>query len=100
VFTPAVWRVLARGDDPFLARTVRALMDREPVFACLVEGTRYDCGSKLGFLEAQFAYARKSDELWSNLSIRIGHLLEDSPDASQPVASGPQSRDMKAAIMR
>lgn len=100
VFSPAVWRELARGDDPFLARTVRALMDRERVFACLVDGTRYDCGSKLGFLEAQFAFARKRNELWSNLSIRIGHLLDDEAEASKPVASGSQSTDMKAAIMR
>jgi UTP--glucose-1-phosphate uridylyltransferase len=100
VFTPAVWRELARGDDPFLARTVRALMDRERVFACLVEGARYDCGSKLGFLEAQFAFARKRNELWSSLSMRIGHLLDEDAEVSEPVASGPQSSDVKAAIMR
>jgi UTP--glucose-1-phosphate uridylyltransferase len=100
VFTPAVWRELARGDDPFLARTVRALMERERVFACLVEGTRFDCGSKLGFLEAQFAFARKRRDLWPNLSSRIAHLLDDNPQLPEPVASVPLARDAKAAIMR
>ena len=50
-----------------LGSTIRALMEREHVFACLVEGRHFDCGTKLGYLEAQFAFARKRAELWAGL---------------------------------
>jgi len=78
VFTPALWQVL---DDASLDKgaalpaAIRALMEHERVFACLVEGRRFDCGSKLGFLEAQFAFAQKRGELWSGLRQSLGDLL-------------------------
>ncbi|MGE5170155.1 MAG: UTP--glucose-1-phosphate uridylyltransferase [Rudaea sp.] len=99
VFTPAVWRALVRDDDPLLALTIRGLMECERVFACLVDGVRFDCGSKLGFLEAQIAFARKRHELWPNLSTRIEHLLRDECGSSARPASMPLPPDVKAASM-
>lgn len=100
VFTPAVWNALDHGYDPMLARTVHALMERERVFACLVEGRRFDCRSKLGFLEAQFAFAQKRRELWPGLRRSLGDLLEDkSMHRDRPAATMPVS-DATAAIMR
>jgi UTP--glucose-1-phosphate uridylyltransferase len=42
---------------------IARLLALEPVFACQVRGTRYDCGSKLGFLAATLAYACRHPEL-------------------------------------
>ena len=88
VFTPALWQVLddAALDQAALPVAIRALMERERVFACLVEGRRFDCGSKLGFLEAQFAYAQKRGELWSGLRQSLGDLLAHA-DAPPPAAA-------------
>jgi UTP--glucose-1-phosphate uridylyltransferase len=99
IFTPAIWNALERGHDPMLARSVHALMEREHLFACLVDGRRFDCGSKLGYLEAQFAFAQKRHELWPGLRRSLAQLLEKTRPIERPAAMIPAS-DAKAAIMR
>ena len=99
VFRSAIWDALATDDDPALTRSVRALMEREHVFACLVQGRRFDCGSKLGFLEAQFAFARKRSELWPGLRRSLGDLLAEKPSPRERVEPSFPSDD-KAAIVR
>jgi UTP--glucose-1-phosphate uridylyltransferase len=42
---------------------IAALMQEEQLLAYRFAGTRYDCGSKLGYLKAQVAYALKHEEL-------------------------------------
>ena len=100
VFTPAFWSALRDSPDAMLTSTIRALMERERVFACLVDGHRFDCGTKLGFLEAQFAFAQKRRELWPGLRMRLGRLLTDDTSAREPPASLATASDAKAAIMR
>jgi UTP--glucose-1-phosphate uridylyltransferase len=100
VFTSAVWDAMNDERDPMLAATVRALMERERVFACLVEGKRFDCGTKLGFLEAQFAFAQKHHELWPGLRRSLGHLLADKPAPVEAPTVASSASAMKAAIMR
>jgi UTP--glucose-1-phosphate uridylyltransferase len=85
VFTCAVWDALVSGDDRALVGTLRALMEREHAYACLIDGRRFDCGSKLGFLEAQFAFAQKHREIWPGLRRSLGHLLEDGPSPRERV---------------
>jgi UTP--glucose-1-phosphate uridylyltransferase len=100
VFTSAVWDAMKDERDPMLAKTVRALMERERVFACLVEGQRFDCGTKLGFLEAQFAFAQKHVELWPGLRRKLDDLLSDKPAPVEPPAAASSMGATKAAIMR
>lgn len=100
IFTPGVWNALDGGRDPMLARTVDALMERERVFACLVEGRRFDCGSKLGFLEAQFAFARKRRDLWLGLRRSLGDLLADSAPSRERLVATTPAAAVQAAIMR
>ena len=80
IFTPAIWDALAEGKPaahaPSMVAAIRALMERERVFACLIDGHRFDCGSKLGYLEAQFAYAQKRGDLWQGLQPRLSDLFE------------------------
>jgi UTP--glucose-1-phosphate uridylyltransferase len=92
IFTPAVWPALERAavdgaHDPRLVRTIRALMERERVFACLVDGRQFDCGSQLGFLEAQFAYAQKSADLWDGLCRSYPELRRRSARRRRMVAA-------------
>jgi UTP--glucose-1-phosphate uridylyltransferase len=100
VFTSAVWDAMKDERDPMLAKTVRALMERERVFACLVDGQRFDCGTKLGFLEAQFAFAQKHLELWPGLRRKLDHLLSDKAAPVEPPAAVSSTGAIKAAIMR
>ncbi|MDO5074050.1 MAG: UTP--glucose-1-phosphate uridylyltransferase, partial [Neisseria animaloris] len=41
---------------------IARLLDHEFVLAHAFEGTRYDCGSKIGYLEATLAYGLKHSE--------------------------------------
>jgi UTP--glucose-1-phosphate uridylyltransferase len=100
VFTSAVWDAMSEERDPMLATTVRALMERERVFACLVDGHRFDCGTKLGFLEAQFAYAQKHVELWPGLRRTLDHLLSHKTTPLEPPAATSSTGGGKAALMR
>ena len=100
VFTPALWDALEKERDPMLAKTIRVLIERERVFACMVDGQRFDCGTKLGFLEAQFAFAQKHLELWPGLRRSLDHLLSEKTPAVEPFAGAPSAASAKAAIMR
>ena len=100
LFTPAIWEALRDAPDPMLAATTRALMERERVFACLVDGQRFDCGTKLGFLEAQFAFAQKRRELWPGLRTRLDHLLTDGSARETTPSTPAMASDAKPAIMR
>jgi UTP--glucose-1-phosphate uridylyltransferase len=46
-----------------LTDAIAALMQEESVYAYEFEGKRYDCGSKLGYLEATVEYGLKHREL-------------------------------------
>jgi len=57
VLTPAIFDLLAsakpgRGGEIQLTDAIAGLLARERVLAMQVGGTRYDCGSKLGYLKA------------------------------------------------
>jgi len=45
------------------AQDIAALMLEERVLAYRFNGVRYDCGSKLGYLQAMVAYGKKHPEI-------------------------------------
>ena len=51
------------GGEIQLTDAIAALIKTEPVMAYCFSGTRYDCGSKLGFLKANVELALKHPEL-------------------------------------
>ena len=67
VFTPQIFEAIkktpvdARGEIQ-ITDAIRVLLDSQPVYGVLFEGKRYDCGNKLGFLEATIALALKHPE--------------------------------------
>lgn len=71
VLTPKIFELLettqpGSGNEIQLTDAISALIHEEIVQAYQFEGIRYDCGSKLGYLEATIAYALKHPELSEN----------------------------------
>ena len=60
------------GGEIQLTDGIAALLDDEPVYAYRFKGKRYDCGSKLGYLEATVEYGLRHPELGE----RFAQLLE------------------------
>jgi len=68
VLAPAIFEHLERighgaGGEIQLTDGIAALMREEAVYAYRFEGKRYDCGSKLGYLQATVEYALGHAEL-------------------------------------
>ena len=68
VLTPAVFQCIARqtrgsGGEIQLTDGIAQLIPTEGVYAYSYEGKRFDCGSKLGFLEASVEFALKHEEV-------------------------------------
>ena len=56
------------GGEIQLTDGIAALMQEEKLLAYRFEGTRYDCGSKLGYLKAQVAFGLKHKDLRDEFS--------------------------------
>lgn len=68
ILTPRIFPLLAKtqkgaGGEIQLTDAIATLLSEEKVMAYQFEGKRYDCGSKLGYLEATIEYALKHPEL-------------------------------------
>ena len=68
LLTPRIFHHLQRvkpgsGGEIQLTDAIAALVSEEDVFAYEFEGTRYDCGSKMGYLQANVEYALKHREV-------------------------------------
>ena len=68
ILTPAIFDHLRNvqpgaGGEIQLTDGIAALMAEEKLLAYRFHGTRYDCGSKLGYLKAQVAFGLKHEEL-------------------------------------
>lgn len=68
ILTPRVLSLLettpqGSGGEIQLTDGIARLLQEEAVYACRFEGKRFDCGSKIGYLEATIAYALKHPEL-------------------------------------
>jgi UTP--glucose-1-phosphate uridylyltransferase len=51
------------GNEIQLTDAISMLLSKESVYAYEYEGTRYDCGSKLGYMQASIDYALKDPEI-------------------------------------
>lgn len=62
------------GGEIQLTDAISALLDEEPVFAHRFAGTRYDCGSKLGYLKAAVDLGRKHHEIGAEFDAFLKEL--------------------------
>jgi len=68
ILTPRVFEFLERqekgvGGEIQLTNALQRLAEVEPVYGYIVQGKRYDAGSKIGFLEATVEFGLKNPEL-------------------------------------
>ena len=62
------------GGELQLTDAIASLIAEEPVYAYEFEGTRYDCGDKLGYLEATVAYGLKHPETGAGFAAYLRRL--------------------------
>ena len=76
ILTPRVLSILENtpqgsGGEIQLTDGIAGLLKEEAVYACRFEGKRFDCGSKMGYLEATIAYALKHPDLGAEFKQRL-----------------------------
>jgi len=65
------------GGEIQLTDAISKLLKKEEVYSLAFEGKRYDCGSKIGYLQATVEYALKHPDLkdeFSNYLANKGYL--------------------------
>ncbi len=62
------------GGELQLTDAIASLLGEEPVFAYEFEGKRYDCGDKLGYLEATVAYGLQHPEVGAGFAAYLRGL--------------------------
>jgi len=87
ILTPAIYDKLDKvgrgaGGEIQLTDGIAALLADEPVYAYAFEGKRYDCGSKLGYLEATVEFALKHPNLGPKFAHYLSQLVEERLDRS------------------
>jgi UTP--glucose-1-phosphate uridylyltransferase len=65
------------GGEIQLTDGIAALIGEEPLYAYAFEGKRYDCGSKLGYLEATVEYGLKHPELGDAFANVLARVLSE-----------------------
>jgi len=84
LLTPRIFRHLGRigrgaGGEIQLTDGIARLLTDEYVFAHEFRGVRYDCGSKIGYLKANFAFALKHREVGAEFRRHLRSLARRSP---------------------
>jgi len=79
ILTPRIFDLLEEtqagaGGEIQLTDAIARLLDEEPVYGHAFEGRRFDCGSKLGYLEATVHYGLKHPELGEAFRRRLAQL--------------------------
>jgi UTP--glucose-1-phosphate uridylyltransferase len=82
ILTPAIYGKLetigrGAGGEIQLTDGIAALMADEAVYAYAFEGKRYDCGSKLGYLEATVEFGLKHENLGDQFANYLARLVAD-----------------------
>ncbi|MFQ5971548.1 MAG: UTP--glucose-1-phosphate uridylyltransferase GalU [Alphaproteobacteria bacterium] len=83
ILTPEVFAELGRhqrgaGGEIQLTDAMARLIGRQPFHGLKFEGRRFDCGDRLGFLEANVAVALARDDLGPMAADMLGRVMEDS----------------------
>lgn len=81
ILQPEIFDILAEGrrgagNEIQITDAMLRLMDDQPFYACPFRGRTFDCGSKLGFLAANMAFALDRDDLAGDFAAEARSLLE------------------------
>lgn len=82
ILTPSILDMIAqtgvgRGGEIQLTDAIAALLGHEPVLAYQYDGKRYDCGSKLGYLQATVELGVRHHEVGEDFSRYLADLRLD-----------------------
>jgi len=82
ILTPRIFKLLERtprgaGGEIQLTDAISMLIQEQTVLSYQFEGTRYDCGSKLGYLKANVEYGLKHPELADDFRKYLTGLSDD-----------------------
>jgi len=82
ILTPRIFKLLERtprgaGGEIQLTDAISMMMQEQTVLAYEFEGKRYDCGSKLGYLEANVEYGLKHPDLADDFRAYLRKLTAD-----------------------
>ena len=80
VLSERIWPLLAKtplgaGDEIQLTDAIAMLMNDDAVQAYAIKGRSHDCGSKLGYLQANIEYALRRTEFADDLKAHIKTIL-------------------------
>jgi UTP--glucose-1-phosphate uridylyltransferase len=89
ILTPRIFELLRKttkgaGGEIQLTDAIGALIEEEPVFAYAFEGTRYDCGDKLGYLKATVEYGLRHPQLGSEFRDYLADFASTDPHRLDP----------------
>jgi len=81
ILTPGIFKYLENikpgaGGEIQLTDAIAMLMNDESVFAYHFDGTRYDCGNKMGYLRATVEHALVHEELGENFRKYLSELKQ------------------------
>lgn len=82
ILQPEIFDILSTqsegaGNEIQLTDAMLTLLQSQDFFACAYEGRSFDCGSKIGFLTANAAFALARDDIGPDFRAALGSLLED-----------------------
>lgn len=86
VFAPEIFDYLndltpGVGGEIQLTDAIARLLAERPAFAFAYRGKRYDCGTKIGYLEAQLAFGLKDPQLSKEFSVLVAQAARFAPRA-------------------
>lgn len=81
ILSPRIFSLLEKTDEGAngeiqLTDAIAQLLKEESVYALQFQGNRYDCGTKIGYLEAIVAYALKHQEIGPYFKKSLRKILE------------------------
>jgi len=82
ILTPRIFHHLENvtsgsGGEIQLTDGIASMLREEQVLAHRYEGTRYDCGSKLGYLQATIEFGRRHPEVGADFTNYLKHLDQE-----------------------
>ena len=85
ILQPEIFDILAAqqrgaGGEIQLTDAMIELAKTQPFYGLKFDGESFDCGSKIGFLAANAAYALARDDLGPALRVELKRLLEKTPE--------------------